>query len=69
MNTIKIGDKVNSISQPTLNYGLAMNATDKNENKILCQYYENNIDECLEKWFDEDDLIIKNEVEGVFWEL
>ena len=59
MNTIKIGDKVTSLSQPTLNNGLAMTVINKTGNKIQCQYYKNNIDNCMEKWFDEYDLIKK----------
>jgi len=67
MKTIDIGDKVRHKTDNRYN-ALLMEVKEIEEDKILCDYFDNVEKKTKEKWFDENELDLVKKTEGGFFE-
>lgn len=65
MNTIDLGDKVRHKSDNSYN-ALQMEVREIENDKILCDYFDNTEKLMKEKWFNENELELVQKAEGGF---
>lgn len=65
MNTIDLGDKVRHKSDNSYN-ALQMEVREIEDDKILCDYFDNTEKVMKEKWFNENELELVQKAEGGF---
>ena len=65
MNTIDLGDKVRHKSDNSYN-ALQMEFREIEDDKILCDYFDNTEKGMKEKWFNENELELVQKAEGGF---
>jgi len=65
MNTIDLGDKVRHKSDNSYN-ALQMEVREIEDDKILCDYFDNTEKLMKEKWFNENELELVQKAEGGF---
>ena len=66
MNTIDLGDKVRHKSDNSYN-ALQMEVREIEDDKILCDYFDNTEKLMKEKWFNENELELVQKAEGGFF--
>lgn len=65
MNTIDLGDKVRHKSDNSYN-ALQMEVREIEDDKILCDYFDNTEKLMKEKWFNENEIELVQKAEGGF---